>query len=227
VETLPKEEVKVRNTKYSLLCLSLLFVGQAGTTFAAVIDFETLSGPSTFAAAGNAQTLTIATGIGPVMFGGGVILTNATNLSADETSIYGTAGNAANIGVTIGTGFTNPLTIIFPVPISNFFLDVLNGNTINVNYRVGDNSGNSANFLLMPNLSGGQKTIGFAAAGTIVTVAATTGQSTSTGQTWDFFIDNIHFNEALPPNLTPEPADLTLVGTGLAGFLLLRRVRRA
>ena len=37
------------------------------------INFETLTGPSTFAAAGNAQTLKIATTIGTVTFSGGVI----------------------------------------------------------------------------------------------------------------------------------------------------------
>lgn len=218
----------------NVVWFGLLFGGLAGTSFGAIIDFESqcpsgvqASGPcsSLFATAGNAQTLNISTGIGTVKFQGGVLLDQATNLPADETAIFGTAGNAANIGVTTGTGFTNPLTITFPVPISNFFLDVLNGNTIGVNYRIADNNGNSANFSLVPNLSSGQKTIGFAATGTVVTIAATTGQSTPNGLTWDFFIDNVHFNEPLPPNLTPEPGTLMLMGTAVAGLIFLSRTR--
>ena len=192
------------------------------TAQADVINFETFTGPSTFAAAGNAQTLNIATTIGTVTFSGGVILTAATNLPADETSIYGTAGNAANIGVTVGSGFTNPLVVTFPVPITNFFLDVLNGNVIPVDYQLADNMGNTASFDLVPNLSGGQKTIGFAATGTQVTITALNGQSTPGGITWDYFIDNIHFDEPLP-NLVPEPGTLGLLAAGLTGLFLKRK----
>jgi hypothetical protein len=81
-------------------------------------------------------------------------------------------GNASNIGVSVGTGFTNPLVVTFPVPIANFFLDVLNGNTIPVTYDLSDNVGNSASFDLVPNLNGGLKTIGFAAAGTMLYVSS-------------------------------------------------------
>lgn len=187
------------------------------------INFETLTGPSTFAAAGNAQTLNIATTIGTVTISGGVILTAATNLPADETSIYGTAGNAANIGVTVGSGFTNPLVVTFPVPITNFFLDVLNGNIIPVDYQLADNMGNTASFDLAPNLTGGQKTIGFAATGTKVTITALDGQSTPGGITWDFFVDNIHFDEPLP-NQVPEPQTLGLLAAGLTGLLLMLKL---
>jgi hypothetical protein len=217
----------MRNSRSLVLCAVVLGTTFAQRAFSAVIDFESLAGPTTFAAAGNAQTLNIATGIGNVNIQGGVILTNATNLPADETSIYGTAGNATNIGVTTGSGFLNPITITFPVPIANFFLDVLNGNVINVNYRVADNNGNSANFLLVPNLNNGQKTIGFAATGTVVTITATTGQSTQNGLTWDFFIDNIHFNEPLPSNLAPEPATMVMMSAGIAGLLLVGFLRKS
>jgi len=192
------------------------------TAQADVINFETFTGPSTFAAAGNAQTLNIATTIGTVTISGGVILTAAANLPADQTSIYGTAGNAANIGVTVGSGFTNPLVVTFPVPITNFFLDVLNGNVISVNYQLADNMGNTASFGLVPNLSGGQKTIGFAATGTQVTISALNGQNTPGGITWDYFIDNIHFDEPLP-NLVPEPGTLGLLAAALTGLFLKRK----
>jgi len=51
---------------------------------------------------------------------------------------------------TIGTGFTNPMTITFPQSIQNFFVTVLNGNTIPVSYMVADNAGNSATYLIPP-----------------------------------------------------------------------------
>ena len=208
--------------KFSLLvAVPALVVATTGVGHADLIDFESFHGPSLFALAGNATTLAIPTAIGDVTVSGGVILTDATNLPADETSIYGTAGNASNIGVTVGSGFTNPLTITFPVPIHNFFLDVLNGNTQPVTYEVADNAGNSNTMTLAPNLTGGNELVGFAATGTIVTVGAITGQMTPTGMTWDFIIDNIHFNQPLPT--VPEPASAVLLATSLLGLGAVRR----
>src|SRR6476659_2790351 len=174
--------MKTKRLSLFIVVVALLIAGREGR--ATVIDFESLTGSSTFAAAGNATDLNISTVIGTVTISGGVILTNATNLPANETSIYGTAGNAANIGVTTGTGFTNPLTITFPVPITNFFVDVLNGNIQDVTYQVADNNGNSNTSTLVPNLSSGNELVSFAASGTVVTVAAITGQSTPSGMTW-------------------------------------------
>jgi PEP-CTERM motif len=204
-----------------LSCVLLVFAAVSTRAFADVIDFETFTGPSTFSAAGNAQTISVSTPIGNVQFSGGVILTDATNLPADETSVYGTANNIR--GVTTGSGFTDPLTITFPVAIHNFFLDVLNGNTQDVTYEVADNDGHSASFTLIPNLMSGNELVGFAASGTTVTITAMTSQNS-----WDFFIDNIHFDEPLPPQLgIPEPASVVLIGAGLAAVTLLRRKRRA
>lgn len=187
--------------------LALLIIGGARATFAQVINFEAQcptvasSGPcaTEFVNAGNAQAVNISTTVGNVLVQGGILLDAATNLPADETAVYGTAGNATSIGVTTGSGFTNPITITFTQPIHNFFLTVLNGNTASVNYIVADNAGNSATFTLVPNLSGGQNVIGFAATGSVVTITAVA----ATGAPWDFFIDNLTFNMPLPTGLTP------------------------
>ncbi|HZW32109.1 MAG TPA: hypothetical protein VFF52_15460 [Isosphaeraceae bacterium] len=208
----------------SVAWFGLLMTSMPRTACADVIDFEQYTGPSTYAAAGNAQTLDVSTSIGTVVISGGVILTNATNLPADETSIYGTAGNAANIGVTTGSGFTNPLTITFPAPITNFFLDIINGNVIPVTYTLADNAGHSASFSIPPNTQMGLETFGFPATGSMVTVAATTGQSTSTGITWDFFIDNLHFDEPLPS--VPEPESLVILATAALPIGLAYRWRK-
>lgn len=217
--------MRYRNPALPLAILAALALSGARPAAAVVINFDALSGPTLFAAAGNAQTLNLTTSIGVVTISGGVVLTNAAFLPADTTSIYGTAANAELIGVTVGTGFTNPIVITFPVAISNFFLNVLNGNTITAAYTVADNAGNSRTFNLAPNLNGGDSIIGFAAAGTVVTIGATSGQITPGGMTVDFFIDNLTFNVPLPAALaTPEPASLTLLAAGL-GFLAFARRR--
>jgi hypothetical protein len=184
-----------------------------------VIDFEQYAGPSTFVEAGHAQTLNISTSVGIVKVSGGVILTKATSLPADESSIYGTAGNASNIGVATGSGYTNPIVITFPLPVSSFSLDILNGNTQPVTYQLADNHHNSASFNIAPNLSGGVKTFGFSSAGNVVTITAMTGQSTPNGITWDFFVDNINFTPLIS---VPEPSILTLgVAAGASGLIVV------
>jgi hypothetical protein len=150
-----------------------------------------------------------------VRFEGGVILENTANLPANQTALYGTIQGSEPT-------LTNPLTITFENPITNFFLDVYNGNTEDVMYRVSDNAGNSADFTLVPNLSSGNTTIGFAATGTIVTVEALSGLPF-----FDFFVDNVTFNEPLPPELVPEPSSMFLVGSSLLalGVVLRNRMR--
>jgi hypothetical protein len=202
------------------MTFGLLVTGLSSQAFAVTVNFDDqgLSGPSIFASAGPAQTLDITTSDGNVQFKGGVILTNTTNLPANQTSIYGTASFG-------DPSLSNPLTIKFANSIQNFFLDVYNGNTEDITYTVADNSGNSETFTLAPNLDGGTSQIGFAAVGTEVTITSSIGSSTA----YDFFIDNITFNEALPPNLgIPEPSSvLGTVAFGLlGGTVLLNRKRK-
>src|ERR1700679_3062716 len=86
------------------ILLAALMAG-AGTMRAQTIDFQPLcggvraSGPcsQSFATAGTAIGVNAPTSIGTVTFQGGVLLDHATDLSADEGTVYITAGNAAVI----------------------------------------------------------------------------------------------------------------------------------
>lgn len=146
-----------------------------------------------------------------VTFSGGVILTNATNFPANDTSVYGTFFNGFNYG------YTNPMTITFSQNVSNFFMDLYNGWTSDRTFKVFDNIGNSTTVTLPPNTSSGQTLVAFAAAGNTISISDVTLGVTS----WDFLIDNIHFNEPLPQ--VPEPATMVLVGLGLIGLAGVRR----
>jgi large repetitive protein len=190
---------------------------------------QAASGPCSalFSTVGNAETLSIATSIGNVVISGGALFNNIANLPSDETTVYGTAGNASGIGVTTGSGFTNPLTITFPVPVTSFSIDILNGNTTSVEYQLSDNAGNVADFQIAPNFSGGLQSSGFATTGTEVTISALTGQSTPSGMTWDFLIDNIDFTtQSTFQSTAPEPVSALLIGAGLLTLGLARRPRK-
>ena len=195
-------------------CIGILLCAAALNASAVLINFDDqgLTGPSTFGGPGDDFTLTNVGGSGiDVSFAGGDLLTNTANLPADTSSVYGTAD--------FGSGLLNPLTITFSQAITNLFLDVFNGNTVPNSFEVADNAGNSAVFLLPSNTAGGRTQIGFAAAGTVVTI---TGLVPVGGAVWDFFADNIHFNEPLP---APEPTSLALLGLGIVGSGIARRRR--
>ena len=162
------------------------------------IDFEAQcshgqqsSGPcsSTFVQAGAAQTLTIPTSLGNVMVQGGVLLDRATNEPADESAIYATASTP---NIPAPAGAQESITITFPSAVTNFDLMVLNGLPTTTAYTVSDNAGHSSSFTVPPNTSSGVQAIGFAVAGTVITIS-------TTGPAWDFSIDNISFSP-LPPN---------------------------
>lgn len=208
------------------IAVGAMVFGFASQASAAIINFDDqgLRGRSLFRDAGPSQVIDVSTAFGNVRFEGGVILTNATNLPANRTSIYGTASSSG--GVIADPSLTNPIKVSFTQPINNFFLDVFNGNTENIDYTVADNNGNSATFNLPPNLNGGRKLVGFAATGSEVTITSSKGSSIP----FDFFIDNIRFNEPLPSSLKsiPEPTSAFSILTFgvLSGSLLLKRKLR-
>lgn len=212
-----------------LSCVGALLASPAQ---AAVINLQAdLPGSgkgSTFCGAGNAVTLAIDKGGYTVVLSGGVDLgPDITFLPASASVLYGTSGTYGN-GCAGQSGYQNPLTIEFfqsgttnYLDVTNFFVDLYNGNTVAVDYTLADDLGNSATFNIGNNLSGGQQTFGFAAAGHTFTITA--GAANGGCCDWDFFINNIGFNEALPW-VVPEPGSLALLVSGaLAGWATRRR----
>lgn len=192
---------------------------------AVVINFEDMTGSTRFvdacAAVSCPQTVIENTSAGLVTINGGVVLTHATNLPADQTSIYGTANLVA--------GLQNPITISFQNPVQNFLVDVINGSTSARNFQLADNAGHSSTFSLASNTSSGATTIGFAATGTQITLADTSG-----GAAFDFFIDNITFNVPISctnsscqqqdgTGTVPEPSTLSLLALPALALLFRRK----
>ncbi len=204
-------------------CIAAATIALPMAAGAVTINFDDqgLTGPSTFGAASpSPQTVVIATSAGNVTFEGGVILENTTNLPANQTALYGTAS--------FGSGLSNPITITFENPITNFLISVVNGVPETLGYTVSDNAGNSSSFSLASNVNSGATTIGFAASGTVVTITSDPGQAIL----FDFFVDNIQFNipivcgpDGCGPTGVPLPASFALFGMGLLGLGMAMRRR--
>jgi hypothetical protein len=185
----------------SLASIAILAASLAVSASASVINFEDQpAGPTNFAATAGAHTLIYTFGTLTVTFTGGVILTNETAQSTDNSNVYATCG------ICDMPSFTNPLTVTFSQPVQNFQIDILNA--LAGNYTMADNNGHSLNFNLATT-GGSLATEGFAASGTVVTI-----DYTSAPTAWDFAIDNVLFNQPLTSSV-PEPASIFTLGTGL------------
>jgi len=192
-------------------------VGLALPAFADVIDFESQPAGPSFYIEASPSPQTIVTD--NTTFTGGVILTNTAALPADETTVYGTTDFVSG-------GMSNPIIVSNPDGFNNFFFDLLNGLNTPTSFEVADNAGHSQIFdNIASNLDGGEVLVGFASTGTQVTI------SDISGGNWDFFVDNIHFNEPLPPSLggnVPDGASTAgLLAAGVAGLAALSYRRRA
>ena len=205
-------KIKTALPTAALFCLFALSGQRA---YADLVTFEDQpAGPNNFAAAGPAQTLIYPFTDVTATFTGGVILTNETSQTTDNSNVYATCA----VGVCGGSPtLLNPLTITFNVPIQNFQIQILNA--LAGNYTMSDNMGDSLNFTLATT-GGSIATEGFAAAGTQVTITYTTAPTA-----WDFAIDNVTFNQ--PLSSVPEPASMAMVGLGLTIAGLAWRKRSA
>lgn len=202
-------------SRIAIASLGCVLIFSAQRVKAESVTFEDQPvGPDVFASAGPAQTLTYTFGALTATFNGGVILTNETSQTTDNSNVYAT-GAVSVVGG--DASLTNPLTVNFSAPIHNFQIQILNG--LSGAYQMTDNVGDSLNFSLATT-GGSIQTEGFAAAGTQVQINYLDGP-------WDFAIDNVTFNQPLGTSTTPEPASVLSLGSGLLllGLGALRRRR--
>lgn len=203
--------MKLRTLAMYLVAAALVCLVSGLSAKADIINFEDQpAGPSVFGAS-PPETLTYITSSGPLTITGGTILTKTTFLPADQTNVYGTAS--------FGPGLSNTITLAFTSPINNFFFDLLNGLLTTQNYTVSDNIGNSQTFSIVPNLSLGLQFVTFPTVGQTVTITCS-----SCGTEWDFFIDNVGFNQPTPT--VPEPGSMTLLGLGILGLAAVKLTKK-
>jgi hypothetical protein len=185
----------------------------AGAAQAYVITFEDMTGPASVALpVGTTSTTTIteSTPIGAVNFSGGTILTSETNLPADESSLY---YDSYLMGSSTGV-----ITIAFPKAVSNFTVDVYNGEQSADVFTVSNGIGNSVTDLIAANTASGFAQVSIPQGGETFTIS-----SESPGG-YDLSIDNVAFDQGVPE---PGAWALMIAGFGLAGGELRRRSRLA
>ncbi len=178
---------------------------------ATIIDFEGLPNSST------QGSITLTAGGRTVTFDNVLVYNGLSNAPADESTVLFNAADPYS------TGSAGPvMTITFDGPINNFFMNLFNGETQTVTYTVADNAGNSTTVSIDPNLSSGVSLISFPATGSIITITPTL---IAGSPPYDYFIDNVGFDEATPG--VPEPATwaMFLMGFGAIGWTMRSRRR--
>jgi pimeloyl-ACP methyl ester carboxylesterase len=175
----------MRAAIFALLMLfaTRLSFAQSSSPPITAVDFENLSGPSLFSSADPPLTTSSAT------FSGGQLLTNATYLPADPTSVYGTSYFC--------TGCSPEISIDFAQKVSNFSVLLLNGQTFTVTYTVEDDQGGTTQTTLVANSLSGAAIVQLPESG-IRQVVISSGAGD-----WDFFIDNVQFSPSSAALLDP------------------------
>lgn len=163
--------------------LAVQALAQGATPPLTTINFENVSGPSVFGSASPPLTINGAT------FSGGQVLTNATYLPADPTSVYGTSYFC--------TGCSDTITIDFTNKASNFSMLLLNGLDYTVTYTVEDDQGGQQQFTLVANDSSGSATVTLPESGIRQVVIS------ADPSTWDFEIDNVQFSASTASLIDP------------------------
>jgi hypothetical protein len=185
---------KMRNIVCITVLIATIVLGFEMAESAVLIDFEAqgAGAPSIFT-----NTLNSPLTIDGATFTGGQLLNNETTSGPDNTAVYATIG---------GTGaytalYTNPLTITFNQPVSDFSVTVTNGYPEDYIVRESTGTWDDKGLPLY-----GQQTYYFSDSGvTSVTIE-------TYAVPWNFAIDNVTFTPI------PEPCTLLLLGPGLASL---------
>ncbi len=198
------------NTPILTLLAGLATFGFSASANATLVDFQDQpAGPSIFQS-GPPETLNYTFGSLTASFSGGTILTNESNQTTDNTNVYATAYFTGQLN--------NPLTVTFNQAIQNFSIQILNA--LEGDYELFDNAGNTSFFTL--GATGSTiATKGFAATGTVVSIAYLTSRTN-----FDFAIDNITFNEPLA-GAVPEPSTWAMMILGFAGIGVMAYRRKS
>ena len=143
--------------------------------------------------------------ISGVTFTGGELRREEIGLLADQSGLYATQG-------VFGSGETNPLTILFSVPVSGFSINVLNGDNT-ATYTISNDLGDSISASLPSAGAGGAKIFSLPGVG-----IRRVDISSSNADGWNFAIDDV-ISVA-----TPEPGAQLLLALGLLllGYLAKR-----
>lgn len=138
------------------------------------VDFESLTGPSVFSTANAPVTL------GGMTVSGGQILTAATNMPANRSTVYGTSYFCS--------GCQQTLLAEFDRPVDGLAFDLLNGTTVEVSYAVNTAYGIQIH-TLPSNWDSGMVRVTIPERGVLYVIIAP--QYDTSG--WDFFVDNFTF----------------------------------
>jgi hypothetical protein len=207
------------------------------TASAIIIDFENVpslsTGPSTFAAAGPAQDITV----GGITFSGGVVLGFPTNFPAAPFStppnLYGTAYFPSESFVGDGSLQSTISIVISPsLGITTVEGLLFNGLTVPISYTIeafsGTNVVDSVSFNLAGNWQNGFDVFRLNSGGLAIDLVTITPDLA--GGEWDYFIDTIAFGEPieniLPGIPEPETYAMLLAGLAVVGAAAKRRRRQ-